>query len=109
MSKGIEHGEGRFAAFTSAELAEIAYRIGDLLMRLPLVARDARHTYPTNTMLDYVDVSEDKIDRAAKEYLKDFLQRPHGMTTDELLLKWGGVRPSALADAKDRDAHRYGR
>lgn len=86
-------GEARFAVFTTDELKEVAYRIGDLLMRLPLVALDAQHAYPTNTMLDYVDVNDDKIDRAAKEYLKDFLQRPYGMTTDELLLKWGGVRP----------------
>src|SRR5262245_47211694 len=90
----MEETTPRFRTFTRAEMIEVAWRIGDQMLKLPAISRHCRHRWPLSTLTDYVRVGSipEKCTRTAAEYLRDMLtNRPdERLNTPQLLKKWFG-------------------
>jgi len=86
------HQHKRLMEYTTEERAEIMMHLGQMLLALPTTSEFARHNYPRNTFLDYVDPPQTPMRRVAWNYLRDFLKRPHGMTTEAMIEKWGRLK-----------------
>lgn len=76
------------AQFTPVELDCFYEVLGRMTFNIAGASKLARHKRPMRTVRDYCDLNpdDDKITRAAKEYLKDLAK----MGTDELAFKWRG-------------------
>lgn len=72
--------------FSQKEYEQFLDRLGRLTFNIPMASMLARHRWPLNTVRDYVDIypTDDKITKAAKQYLVDLVK----MTTPELAQKW---------------------
>jgi len=87
--------DGQFKEFSPEEMRAVAFRIGDLLLRLPALSRHLRHEHPFDTYRDYVQLDQstsDKIERAAVEYLHDLL-RARTLKTPDIMKKWFSEDP----------------
>lgn len=82
--------------FTSEEMGVFRSILGGLAFSIPGAAKLARHKRPMSTVRDYLDIQpkDDKITKAAKEYLKDLAR----MNTDELWGKWDGKDMALVLD-----------
>lgn len=86
--------DDRLDGLSEEEIAAVERSIGRTMLNLPLLARQAGHKRPLNTMRDYVQADpSDKIDRIVTGFLHDLLEKPYGMKTEELLSKWYGIGP----------------
>lgn len=102
QAKANERIVGIFETFTEDERAEVLFLVGQMMMRLPILARTCGHGNPINTYRDYMQVSDDmsKVERAAAEYMHDFFSadgrkkhRRKQMKAPALFYKWFGGSP----------------
>jgi hypothetical protein len=87
----LELGDaGEFGEFSVEEVREIAAFIGQMIIRLPLMARQAGHKDPLDSFRDYVQIADDDmpVERAAKEFMHDMVDQKPRMSVKELIAKW---------------------
>jgi hypothetical protein len=96
VSRKPASGKPRFRRYGQAVLEEIERRLGGMLLRFPLIAKQTGHATPKNTIIDYLHEEdiEDLPGREAAAFLIDFLT----MKTPDLIKKWYGddAEPTAL-------------
>jgi len=82
--------------FTPEEFNQFRYLIGCMLFKLPAVSVWAGHVKPLDTVRDYLDLEEDRVDKvrvAARRYLVEFSRATTREETMALAVRWHGPNP----------------
>lgn len=59
---------------SKASISDLERRIGQLVLKLPLLAAISRHAYPTSTLKDYLhETGDDPVFDESLAFLKDLL------------------------------------